>query len=62
MILTIRQTQLLIEQLLKLNVNQQVQNIVTAVNYALRPFGGNINTGYPQGIKLYLQATKDIEK
>ena len=32
------------------------------VNYVLNPFGVNINTGYLQGIKLYLQATKYIDK
>ena len=32
------------------------------VNYVLIPFKGCINLGYPQGIKLYLQATKDIYK
>ena len=32
------------------------------VNYVLIPFKGNINPGDPQGIKLYLQATKEIEK
>ena len=32
------------------------------VNYVLSPFEGNINPGYPQGLKLYLQETKDIDK
>ena len=32
------------------------------MNYVLIPFKGNINPGDPQGIKLYLQATKDIDK
>ena len=31
-------------------------------NYVLSPFKGNINPGYPQGIKIYLQATKEIYK
>ena len=31
------------------------------VNYVLSPIEGNINTGYPKGIKLYLQETKDID-
>ena len=29
------------------------------VNYVLGSFEGNINPGYPTGIKIYLQATKD---
>ena len=32
------------------------------VNYVLSPFKGNINGKDPQGIKLYLQTTKDIKK
>ena len=32
------------------------------VHYVLSPFKGNTNTGDPQGIKLYLQATKEIDK
>ena len=32
------------------------------VNYMLIPFEGNINPGYPQGFKVYLQETKDIAK
>ena len=32
------------------------------VNYLLSPFKGNTNTGYPQGLKLYLWATKEIDK
>ena len=32
------------------------------VNYVIRPFEENINPGYPQGIKIYLQATKETEK
>ena len=33
-----------------------------SVNYVISLFKDNMNTGYPQGIKLYLQATKDIER
>ena len=32
------------------------------MNYVLIPFKGNINTGDPQGIKLYFQATTQIDK
>ena len=32
------------------------------INYVLRQFEGNINTGDPTGIKLYLQATNQIYK
>ena len=31
---------------------------MAAVNYVLITFEGNINPGYPKGIKLYLQAKK----
>ena len=34
---------------------------MSAVNYVLRSFEGNINPGYPTGIKMYLQVTKDID-
>ena len=34
----------------------------TSVNYVLSPLEGNINNGDPQGLKLYIQATKGIEK
>ena len=33
-----------------------------AVNYVLSLFQGNINPGYPTGIKLYLRSTKEIYK
>ena len=33
-----------------------------AVNYVLSSFEGNINPGYPQGLKLYLQETREIDK
>ena len=32
------------------------------VNCVISPFEGNISTGYPKGIKLHLQATKEIDK
>ena len=32
------------------------------VNYVISPFEDNINPGYPKGLKLYLQETKDIDK
>ena len=33
-----------------------------AVNYVLNSFEGNINPGDPQGLKLYLQETKEIDQ
>ena len=39
----------------------QVKNM-EAVNVLLSIFEGNINPRYPQVLKLYLQAKKDIEK
>ena len=35
--------------------------MVAILNYVIIPFEGNINPGDPEGLKLYLQATKDIE-
>ena len=32
------------------------------VNYMISPFEGNINLWYPQGVKIYLQPTKEIDK
>ena len=32
------------------------------VNNVISPFEGNINTRKPQGITLYIQATREIEK
>ena len=32
------------------------------MNDEISPFEGNLNHGYPMGLKLYLQATKDIDK
>ena len=46
-----------------MNINQQVKmDADTAVNYVLILFEGNINTVDQQGIKLYLQATKEVDK
>ena len=35
---------------------------MVAVNYEFSPFEGNIYPGYPTGLKVYLQSTKDIYK
>ena len=43
-----------------INSNKLVQT--EAVNYVLIPFEGNINPEDPTGIRLYLQATKEIDK
>ena len=61
MVLTGRQAQLLINKLNNLNINQQV-HMAAPINYVLRTFEGNINTGYPTGLKIYPQATKYIDK
>ena len=61
MLLTIREAQLLINKFNNININQQVQ-MADPINYMLRTFEGNINTGYPTGIKLYIQWTKWIDK
>ena len=60
MVLTSLQVQTPINRFNHLNINQPVQ--MAALNYVLIPSEGNINPGYPTGIKLYLQATKEIDK
>ena len=62
MVSAIRQAQLKIAQINSLNENAQVKNMEYAVNYVLIPFEGNTNPGDPQGIKFYLNTTKEIEK
>ena len=47
------QEQLLISWFNNLNVNPQVQYMVSTVNYVISPFEGNINPRDPQGLKLY---------
>ena len=56
------QSTIIINNFSNLYINQQVYMNVPVVNYVLNPFEGNINTGYPQEIKIYLQATKAIGK
>ena len=56
----ILQAQALINWFNHLNVDQPVQ--MADVNHMIIPFEGNINPGDPTGLKLYLQATKDIDK
>ena len=60
MVMETSQAQILINQFINLYVNQHVQMEVPVVNYVLSPFEGNINPGYPQGLKIYLQATNEI--
>ena len=62
MLLTRRQAQKLINQFKNLSINRQFQMAAPVVKYVLIPFEGNINHGDPQVIKLYPQATKDIDK
>ena len=35
---------------------------MVTMNYVIRPFERRINTGYPMGIKLYLQTAKKIDR
>ena len=56
----ILQAQALINWFNHLNINQPVH--MAAVNDVFIPFEGNINPGYPTGIKLYPQATNEIDK
>ena len=61
MVLMIRQSQILINKSNNLSTNQQVQmDAAPAVNYVIILFEGNINPEYPQGLKIYLQATEEI--
>ena len=59
MVFTSLQAQTRIHRFNHININKTVH--MADVNYVLRPFEGNINTGDPTGIKLYIQLTKDIE-
>ena len=60
MVLKSLQAQKLINWFNYLNINQLVH--MATVNYVLSSFEGNIYPGYPTGLKLYLQATKYIDK
>ena len=62
MVVARSQSQILINQFRNLYINQQVQITAPVVKYVFNPYEWNINPGDPQGIKLYLQATKEIEK
>ena len=56
-----RQAQLLINQFNNLNINTHVL-MSDPINYVFSPFEGNLNPEDPMGIKLYLQAAKEIDK
>ena len=60
MFLTILQAQTLIKRFNNIDINQPVQ--MEAVNYVLILFEGNINPGDPMGLKIYLEAKKEIYK
>ena len=60
MVLEILQAQTLLNCFNHLGINKPVHK--EAVNDLINPFEGNINPGYPTGIKLHLQATKEIDK
>ena len=59
--MTRRQVHILINIFNNLSDNKIFQ-MAAPVNYLLRLFEGNINTGYPKGLKIDLQAAKDIYK
>ena len=54
------QAQIKIKSFNHLNINQQAH--IVAVNDVLITFEGNINPGYPTGIKLYLRENKEVDK
>ena len=60
MVLTILQAQTLINWFKHLNINRPVR--MADLNDVLITFEGNINPGDLMGTKLYLQATKEIDK
>ena len=62
MFLTRTQEQILINNLNNISTNPKVHMAAPFVNYVIRPFEGNINHGYQQLLKMYLQATKKIDK
>ena len=63
MVLTTIEEQILINQFNNININRQVHmDSAPAMNYVISPFEGNINTGYQQRLRFFLQATKDIYK
>ena len=62
MVCTRRQADILINKFNNININQQVQMYATVLNYVIIPFEGNINPGDPQGLRLYLQSTKEVDK
>ena len=61
MVLTIIEAQLLINNSNNLNINQK-NHMAAPINYVLRQFEGNINTGDPTGIKTLSSSNKlDIQ-
>ena len=53
MLVTRSQAPRIINQFSNLFINKQVKMAATVVNYLIRSFEGNINPGYPQGIKRF---------
>ena len=62
MVMVRRQEQIIINQFRNLSMNQKFHMYDPAVKYMLIPFEGNTSTGDSQGIELYPQSTKDIDK
>ena len=62
MVLTRTKEQILINNFNTISTNQKVHMAAPVVNYVVRPFEGNINHGYQEVPKFYLQATKEIDK
>ena len=58
MVLTRRQQANIMAQFEYLFINQKLNIMVNPVNYVVSPFEGNIGTGDPQGLKIYLQETR----
>ena len=64
MVMSIIQQKIIISQFSNLSTNQRVHMADPAMNYVLNPFEGKLNTEYCRstGNKIYLQATKEIDK
>ena len=60
MVLMILQAKTLINWFNHININKPVH--MEDFNWVLIPFEGKINPGDPMGIKLYIQATNEIDK
>ena len=62
MVMTISQAQILINKFINTSINKQFQMDATVVKSVMIPLERNMNPGDLQGINLYIQTTRDIDK